>query len=340
MAVARTFLAGCAAVVTMTTWGAPAVSAQAARLGETFSAFTASSTVRKPDIAFDSNNNIYFVVSGQGPVKGGFVSADGAPLGGSFTIPTTSAWTQSARTAFSPHANAFLVAWVDTRAIVGQVFGRLVAHAGGGAPSFLTADFPISGPVGVEQERGVPAVAYATLSGEFLVVWMHGNDIRAQRVANNGQLLGGEIVITADPAGQQTPGVAYNPQVNEFYVTWSQYTDTITSAVGQRLRAGTGELLGGATILHNGPFEKDPEVTFNRITGQYLVAWWHIGPGHQLLGRLVNADGSLPGAVIPIANFGGDPVGLAANPMSGSYFSVFHGDSAEDFGLEVSATGV
>ena len=325
-------------------------SAQASRLGPTFSIPGVPSVVkRRPDIAYDSVNDVYLVVTGTARISGTFVSPTGAAIGAPFDVASTGAYVQTPRVAFSPNDNAFLVTWLDGRVDDkhAQVWGRLIRYVAGG-PVPLTGDFLIStAPGGAHSEMG-PAVAYGAVSRLFLVVWMQYGpsnggqlDIRAQRVDATGALAGGEIVITNDPFWQAEPSVGYNPNLDEFYVAFSGEIGTAYIG-GQRVAAATGSLVGSPIVLQSGVFLTIPEVQFNPRTGRYLVAWFQ-GPAPSVLGVQLNGDGSAAGGVFPIAaGFGSyDSLDVAYNVGSDTFLAVFHDrNSLENLGLQISGTGV
>lgn len=326
--------------------------AQASRLGDTFDIPYIQAPVRRfPELAFDPTHKVYLTVSGNWFVGGAFVTEDGVPIGPPFQFaPDTTAQTPSV--AYSPDADVFLVAWLDT-SDSSSVWGRILSYGAGGVPSFLTSPFLISGAqVGCYSESA-PAVAYSTGSHEFLVVWHQGvtfrprqDDIHARRVSTSGALLGAEITVTNDVGLWQTqPGVAYNPQSNEFYVAWSGTApDGVTATIeGQRVKAGTGELVGARATLASGPFLTLPKVQFNPATGRFFVVWYFEKP-RGLYGRLVAPDGSFDGNIIPLnaTYFAYDATHHAYNPVANTFFVVTHAgvvDSPEDFGFEVGALG-
>lgn len=328
-----------------------ALLAQASRAGDSFAIpGIASSLKRFPDVAHDATNNVYLVVYGNGTVGGAFVSTDGVPVGAPFALVSTGAWTQTPRAAFAPDTGTFLVTWLDTRVNPNRsgAWGRILAFNGSGATP-VTGDFQISAaPGGVHSEMGV-AIAYSSVSKEFLVAWMQYGpangqfDIRAQRVSTSGALLGGEITITADNAWQAQPAIAYNPTLNEFFIVYGYSPASGGDFVmGQRVQAGTGALQGGATVIYGGVFLTVPDVQFIAGSSQYLVAWYQGSPSPVFNARLVNGDGSAAGSVFPIAiGYGSyDGFDMAYNSVSNTTFAVFHDNfTPENFGLELGATG-
>src|SRR5205085_11998258 len=99
-------------------------------------------------------------------------------------------------------------------------------------------------------------VAYSTASHEFLVTWM-GNyfstqDIFFTRVNTAGTVLQAPTRLGPGTADwERDPSVAYNPDRDEFLLLWAGYVDVggYGYAAAQRVKAGTGELVGGTTEL-------------------------------------------------------------------------------------------
>src|SRR5687768_11920412 len=141
--------------------------AQVSRLGATLPLWSAGGA-RGSDVAFDSKNNVYLVVSSFGTVRGRYVSADGEPLGAEFVIQASPHYSHFPRVAYSPDAaggaGGFLVSWHASVTAAGtDVYTRIVSYTAGlGTESLLM-------PADSRYEAGA-AVAYSTVSKEFLVV--------------------------------------------------------------------------------------------------------------------------------------------------------------------------
>ena len=99
------------------------------------------------------------------------------------------------------------------------------------APDVATAGSPIGAPFLVGHEEvptASPAVAYNSIWGEYLVVWQNDrpgfDDIYAQLVSEDGDLVGGRRVITwGTDTERRYPDVAYNPNWNEYLVVWEHH---------------------------------------------------------------------------------------------------------------------
>ena len=309
--------------------------AQVSRLGETLPLWSAGGA-RGSDVAFDSKNNVYLVVSSFGTVRGRYVSADGVPLGAEFVIQSSGHYTHFPRVAYSPDAaggaGAFLVTWHASVSLAGtDVLSRIVSYTAGlGTESLLM-------PADSRWETGA-AVAYSTVSKEFLVVWQtYLADLRGVRVANTGVPIGTvPIALTGD--GERDPNVAYNPATNEFLVVYSGWGASFAFVRAQRVKAGTGENIGAPTHVTAATGTYITNVAYNAATGQYLSTWYQPG-GH--LGRLINADGSVHGdiKVLSTTYAAYDALGLAYNATSGTFHTISHGPTADAGGVELAPDG-
>ena len=301
--------------------------------------------MRRPDAAYDPVNGVYLVVSGN-LVHGRFVTPDGGALGSQFYVPTALTHNQTARVAYSPHLGGFLVAWFDTRANPTrvQIWGRLVRFGAGGAPAFVTGDFPIGVPPGGgNAELGID-IAYATGSARFLVVYHQigppANDVVGQLVDNAGGLVGGPIPITADNHSQAEPSVAYNPTTDQFMVATRHYYEPAgPGAVWVRSIAASTGGLGPVHEVAVGVACYVPQIEYNPSTNQFLVAWYQ---QPHIYGRLLGADGAPAGNVTALIfnYYSYDALGLRYNPQTGTFFAVVHGRLREDAGAQISGAAV
>jgi len=311
------------------------LSAQVSRLGETLPLWSEGGA-RGSDVAFDSKNNVYLVVSSFGTVRGRYLSADGVPLGDAFVIQASPYLSHFPRAAYSPDAaggaGAFLVTWHASVTMAGtDVFSRIVSYSSGlGTESLLM-------PADSRWEAGA-AVEYSTVSKEFLVVWQtYFADVRGVRVANTGVPIGTINVALTPAEGERDPNIAYNPATDEFLVVYSGW-GAFAFVRAQRVKAGTGDMIGAPTHVTAATGTYITNVAYNSATGQYLSTWYQPG-GH--FGRLINADGSVQGdvQVLSTTYAAYDALGLAYNTTSGTFHTISHGPTAEAGGVEIGPAG-
>jgi hypothetical protein len=331
---------------------APRLDAQTAAPLGTWFAVNGTTWARHTDVAFDTQNRVYLMVWSFAPATyGRFVSEDGVALGpGPFKIPVTAATTQSARVAYSPDANAFMVVWWDNRDSdnLPRIYGRSLSYQPDGSAAFIGADFPVS--AAEIHYQTPPAIGYSTTSREFLVVYPTFTTLAARRMAADGTPLSAQFDIAGAgdplfPDNHQSPSVGYSPVTNEFTVAWEMWIGIWDAGVtrAKRVKAGTGELLGSVDLDPvSRSFRGPTSISYDSNRNRFLVAFYRTTPGGPTFGRFVNADGTVVGTEpFSIATTGTYVSnGLAYNPLADSFFCAFpHASVPETYGVEVLGSG-
>ncbi len=261
--------------------------------------------------------------------------------------------------------------------VVGLLLSAAGAAAGqSGQPvprgATLGPNFRISTSRANEQ---TPAVAYNSVSHEYLVVWQddrtqatRGTDIYGRRVAADGSRIGGDVRISRSSANadEVAPAVAYNPADDQYLVVWEdERPDAIPGSdiYGQRL-AAEGTLVGrnfrvDAPSNPDGASAGSPALAYNSAAGEYLVIWedWRDAEfplwGGSIYGARLAADGTHMGPDFEVGFGSSENVTpqVAYNPVVGQYLAVWTGihwadeevdedvDCSEIFGRRLSATG-
>ena len=322
--------------------------AAAVRSGTTIAAILA--VTRGSAVAYDSINHVYLVVSAQGVVQGRFVSATGTPIGAQFPIQTNAAlFGAFPRVGFSPDANGgaggFLVTWSQSDLPNNaSMHGRMVAFGQNGA---YGADRQLSVD-GNWWEEG-PYIAYSTTTREFFVVYRTFPTyvLRGVRVDNTGAARDIPFTISQTAQYEDNASVAYNPTTNQYLVCWKGYNDPgrFGFVDCRFVQSGANQLGAGPIRLTTSAATYITDTTYNPSTNQFLVTW-DAGVGIGIRGRIVNADGSLPGNIIPISTLwhAYDALGVGYNRVSRTFFMVSHDSRActkcDDGGVEIADSGV
>lgn len=316
--------------------------AQIAAVGPTVA--VATFIVRGTDAAHDPRTNTYLMVGAQGSVLGVCVSASGQPLGAPFNIkPPSPAFGAFPRAAYSPHLNngngGFLVVWTQEGGGTVLLHGRVVSCAG---PT--GADQVISPPLTSWIDIGVAALVYSETSQQFLVAWKtQVNPALVVRLVDlNGAAVSGPVQVSAGFG--RDPGVAWNPNTNEFGVSFSGETPTNVYSAFVRVPASNPAAFSRTTfnVLPAALRTTITDLAFNRDTNRYLMSWFEISTGSYAKVAEFDANGTLVSQNIASVRMGSyDALSLAFNPVS--HTSLLVGvDRATDHVLaaELNANGV
>jgi len=188
--------------------------------------------------------------------------------------------------------------------------------------------------------------AYSTANHEFLIVYRTTGSfvLRGVRADLNAAPIGPPFTISQTGQYENNPSVAYNPVTNQYLVCWQDFTAANTGLLYCRfVQPGSGTLGGGPILVQATGSVWFTDTTYNPATNQFLVTWDETH-GTATLGRLVNADGSLPGNVIPISTLyaGYDGTATAYNAPTNSFFVIAYdlvGDLTQDGGVELNSGG-
>jgi hypothetical protein len=226
--------------------------------------------------------------------------------------------------------------WFQMFVLLSLVGLLLFIPANGQASNPVGSSFIIAGD---SEEEVSPAIAYNSQAHEYLVVWFNDrpgcDDIRAQRVATNGALVGPPFYISAEcPANRQFPDVTYNSKHNQYLVVWEQFGESSGYSIQARRVSGTGQVLDAMDIPirssgYNLYTPRKPAVAYASTSDRYLVVWsetWHPGSiTYGIYGQVVSDAGTLEGSEFTISQ-GSEPhtePDLAYNRNSNRYLVVW-----------------
>jgi hypothetical protein len=149
-----------------------------------------------------------------------------------------------------------------------------------------------------------PAVAYASTSDRYLVVWAETwhpmpitYDIYGQVIASDGSLEGSRFSISTGTASLEEPDVAYNRHANRYLVVWQVDTGALYDIHGQQVHGGGGLYQGDITIAYFIKSCTNPAVAAipaSPVDEKFLVVWevLYAPSDHDIYGRLVKEDGT------------------------------------------------
>jgi hypothetical protein len=326
-------------------------------LGNTFSLGGTTVPVRDPDVAANPINNTYMQVSGNGFIEAHLVSATGTLI--NRVRVSNSEYAAAPRIAFSPDVQVgggYLVTWHASIGSFARVRGRIISAAG----AWVTGEFDIAiNAVDIFTSTNWTmgaAVAYSTVSREFLVAWMGSynvsNDIYFARVSNGGVLQANAgvafntQVTSTTPDWERDPAVAYNPDTDEFYIAYGGYVNAggYGFTGGRRVKAGSGAFVGQPQQFGQAAAIYVPAVTYNTIARQYLLGWYHrSSQSAAVYGMVLNgADASPVGdlRVLSAYYFAYDALDIDYNAPSGQYLLTTYSRTWEDAAVTILSNGV
>jgi hypothetical protein len=165
-------------------------------------------------------------------------------------------------------------------------------------------------------DQDEPAVAYSTLSGQYLVVFESssgsGNILGRFVDAQTGQVLSGSFYIADSSSREANPDVAYDPYRNRFLVVYEDGSAGSRNIVGilvygayqssgSQLPTALPTMIAGA-----GADEYDPAVAYNSDNHQFAVVY--LRSTYMVYGRMVGSYATYPNplgsAGFEIRNYG------------------------------------
>ncbi|MEO0601307.1 MAG: MopE-related protein, partial [Myxococcota bacterium] len=170
--------------------------------------------------------------------------------------------------------------------------------------------------------------------GHHLAVWADRStgdrEVFGRLVDGTGQPLGGDVQLTlqgaaGDGLGSSFPSVAWNANLDEFFVVFEAPVTGDVEIFGQRVRASDASPIDPpvriSTTLGDGDGQeaRRPDVTFDTATGEYLVVWAaDVTPQGEIevVFQRVDGQGGVVGAPVQLSEQGpaGDPFHFADQP--------------------------
>lgn len=328
--------------------------------------YPGNNNTRGTDSAHDPVSGNYLVVAANGPqgVSGVLVDGTGTPVGSAFQISTQPYHVNYARVKYGAAVNGtggFLVAWIseDGSAPLLQVHIRLVTPSG----ALLGNETVISDAGAQALLEAGPAIGYSPTSQRFLVVWQgrggpigkgyRGIKARFVGVDGTAQEAGAfDSAVCGEPDKWcRDPGITWNPNLNEFAVSFSSENQT-SNVCGSGLVLTSATTLVGfrVTTFNSVPCTVLPamtDVAFSPLTDRYVMVWYElIGGGLPCLScraRSATFDpaGNLLQADVLSYEIGSyDSLAMAFNPISLTSLVVGLNKQSDDIaGLEVDGLG-
>jgi hypothetical protein len=262
-----------------------------------------------PKTAYNSQRQEYLVVwyndrAGCDDIRAQRVSRTGALVGGPFYIGA--GCTPDRRypdVAYNSASDQYLVVWEQYDSSSGY---SIRAKRVSGTGQVLDANELVIQSYGLGTNTPVkPAVAYASTSDRYLVVWSETwhplpitYGIYGQVVDATGKLEGSRFVITENTTQPcEEPDLAYNRHANRYLVVWQQNAGTLWDIHGQQVHGGGGIFGGDITIAYYTASSTAPAVAAIPTTpndDKFLVVWeLHYAPNDRdIFAKFVAEDGT------------------------------------------------
>jgi len=261
------------------------------------------------------------------------VSSDGKLLGG---VGVATGGTDRAYpdVAYNSARNEYLVVWEQYNLAGGDLdiySQRLSVPTGSGNPQLQGSPITIAHFSLTFCTR--PAVAYASTSDSYLVVFMTGfwgpDRIQGRVLLSNGTLTGSVFDVSLPTSySQEYPHLAYNRRRNEFLVVWQQKVGDY-DIYARRVTASGIPLDADSFIISSLPVWEETLPTVAAIptapAGEYLVVWqsdhspW-TGYG-GVKAQLVTGDGNLDAHAWPqLYNVGTNAISAVAGNENSRQF--------------------
>ncbi len=235
------------------------------------------------------------------------VDNGGIPIGSEISIDVDAYMDTHPVVAYSPVMNEYLVVWeneFETDTADHDILAQRVAANGSMVGGVIYVAY-------TGNYDGKPVVTYNPGTHEYLVVFerrggnpeFYHQDLVAQRVYEDGTLMGDEIVIANGLLDEQAPAVACDGA--NYLVVWQgDYSDE-TNIYDQRI-GGDGSLIGGQIGISTWTLDQlKPQLTYNSNDGQYFVVWedHHFSPW-GIYGYRLDQAGSPVGSQVSVATSG------------------------------------
>lgn len=282
--------------------------------------------VSNPSVEYDSQHQEYLVIWQSNPPQETHIYAERVSrfgnLLGRYTISAPGNTTRrNADLTYNSQRDYFLVVWEQFDGNYYNIRSRIFHPNGAVGNEFNLGTGPAL------RNRYKPAVAYASTSDKFLVVWESmvvgstSSDIEAQIVSGTGTLEGSNFLLAQGnfSFSYSEPDLAYNRSRNEYLVAWVQNELAVnqTDIFGKRVTRDGIILDNPALVIgyHTTP-ETAPTVAAIPTVpdyGGYMVAWevHYTASDYDIYSRTITGPGSL-NPVIIVVNTGSNEMMPAA----------------------------
>jgi hypothetical protein len=284
-----------------------------------------------PEMAYNSQREEYLVVwyndrGGCDDIRAQRMSKDGVLVGGPFYVSAgCPADRRYPDVAYNSTHDQYLVVWEQEESANGySIQARRVSGTGQVVDN---TDITIRGPGYNTYTPVEPAVAYASTSDRYLVVWSETwhpmpitYGIYGQVMDEAGNLDGSRFPISEGGESRDVPDVAYNRHANRYLVVWQQDAGPLWDIHGQQVHGGGGTFGSDILIAYYTRSSTNPAVAAIPTTSdqyKFLVVWEiDYAPGDRdIYGLSIEEDGTPNSTDVKISTTNSDESSPAIGGM-------------------------
>ncbi|HVZ10898.1 MAG TPA: pilin [Candidatus Paceibacterota bacterium] len=229
-------------------------------------------------VVFNSQNGTWMVVSENAgkEIYARILDNNGNPLGDMITVAPSGYWP---RVSYSPDSNKFFVTWTTSVAKDDEIiYGQFINPDG----SFSGAKIQIDrGTFTLGTTSNNPPIRYDTKNKKFVMVYEDRGsriiEVRLVSVSITGQVDPPVVVTTpADGTFNGAPGVAVNPDKNEYCVVYQHVLDgtgveNTSEVTVKAINAATRSVGPASTVTNNMFFLYG--IDYSTVDHQYFALW-------------------------------------------------------------------
>ncbi|HEX6457912.1 MAG TPA: DUF11 domain-containing protein [Thermoleophilaceae bacterium] len=230
---------------------------------------------------YSPDSNEYFVVwkadgsTGGQQIYGQRLAADGSQIGSDIQISQMTGQADDAVSlAYNSREHEYLAVWRGFQTgAEDEIYGQRLSLTGAeiGTNDFQISDMTASG------TANPPRVAYNSRDDQYLVAWTGdfgtGNDqVFIQLLDAAGNKVGAQAPISDDTVEAFRPDIAYNPNSDEYFVSWHNGDNEVH---GQYLSAAGAETGTNDFLISENPPDvfARPSVDYNSATCDYAAVY-------------------------------------------------------------------
>jgi hypothetical protein len=295
-----------------------------------------------PSVAYNSTRQEYLVVwfndrAGNDDIRAQRLTRDGFKIGSAFYISAGAGHDRRyPDVAYNSQHDQYLVVWENEDAI--GFFSIRARRVSGTGAVMDSTDIVLAGGSNLSTTVA-PAVAYASTSDRYMVVWAETwhpmpitYTIYAQDVDETGAKVTSATTVVQSSTFVRDPDIAYNRHANRHLVVWSEYNSGTTyyQIMGQQVHGGGGTFSTVISIdTHPRDYIHPAVASIPTASGnvKFLVVYefQDTTADHDIYGKFIKEDGTVVNSTYLIAITLKDETSpaVAGNELSQEYFIIW-----------------